>query len=352
MAGLRRGRGYRCDRVWTKSARRALPVVFAGLVLLTGSACQPGSTGASAPTSARPGASAAPTTPAVVTTPAAPVSPADWPTEQDTGATGQLTDVTGPVRLTRDGQVYADKRVHGTVIVTACRVTIRNVEVDAGEPYTGNNTPDLFAVWLQQPASCGVVLDHVSVLAEPAPNVYVTTGIRDANGSAVTITGSKVIGAQMGILGVNSGVIRDNYVLVGPNMRGDHDDGLQIDGSSGLTIEHNTLLNPNSQTSALALFTEFGANRNDIVRNNLLAGGGFSCYCGDGKSDNKGNPARAVNVSIIGNVFWRKYYSDAGNFGYARAYNPAGGGQWSGNVYMNADGTLANEEAQQPPIDQ
>jgi hypothetical protein len=238
-------------------------------------------------------------------------------------------------------------RVKGTITVTACNVTIRNVEVDSGEPFTGDSTPDLFAIWLQQSATCGATVDHVTTLTDG----YVTTSVRDARGGPVTVTNSKLIGAQLGILGMSSGTIRGNYVELGQRLRGDHNDAIQGDGASNLTIDHNTLLNPNDQTSALALYTEYGNNTNVTVSNNLMAGGGYTCYCGDGATDNDGNPARAVNVSVIDNVFWRKYYPDAGYFGSGRAYNPAGGGRWAGNVYMNADGTLTTQRVSQPTLD-
>ena len=280
-----------------------------------------------------------------------PPMPGSWPSASNTGASGALTTVNGDVTLSTTGQVYANMRVKGTLTVTACNVTIRNVEVDSGEPFTGDNTPDLFAIWLQQSAACGTTIDHVSTITSSDPNVYVTTSIRDARGGPVTITNSKLIGAQLGILGMSSGTIRGNYIELGQNMRGDHNDAIQGDGASNLTIDHNTLLNPNDQTSALALYTEYGNNTNIMVSNNLMAGGGFTCYCGDGATQNDGTPARAVNVSFVNNVFWRKYYPDAGHFGSGRAYNPAGGGRWVNNVYMNADGTLTGEQVEQPPID-
>lgn len=284
--------------------------------------------------------------------PPPPPMPGSWPTAASTGASGALAPASGDVTLSTDGQVYSNVHLRGTLTVTACNVTIRNVEVDSGVPYTGDSTPDLFSIWLQEPVNCGVTIDRVTTLAEPAPNVYVTTSIRDARGAPVTITNSRLIGAQLGILGISGGLIRDNYIELGQNMRGDHNDSVQADGSSGLTLDHNTLLNPNDQTSALALYTEYGNNTNDMIKNNLLAGGGFACYCGDGKADNNGNPARAVNVSFVNNVFWRRYFPDAGYFGAGRAYNPAGGGQWTNNVYMAPDGTLTGEQVPQPPVDQ
>jgi hypothetical protein len=280
-----------------------------------------------------------------------PALSSSWPTAATTGASGRLTTVNGDVTLARKGQVYQNMRVHGTIAVTACDVTIRNVEVDSGEPYTGDSTPDLFAIWLQQSATCGATIDHVSTITGSAPDVYVTTSIRDARGGSVTITNSKLLGAQLGILGMAGGTIRGNFIELGKNMRGDHNDAVQGDGASNLTIDHNTLLNPNDQTSALALYTEYGHNSNITVSDNLMAGGGYTCYCGDGATDNDGAPARAVHVSIVRNVFWQKYFADAGHFGSARAFNPAGGGQWSGNVFMAADGALSTKQVPQPALD-
>lgn len=265
---------------------------------------------------------------------------------------GTLTDVTGDVTLDTDGQVYSNMRIDGSLTVLACGVKIENVEVDAGVPFTGISTPDVFPIWLKQPATCGVTLDHVSVITKPAPDVYVTNAIRVAYGAPSTITNSKIVGTQLGISVGSGTTITGNYVVLGSNMRGDHNENILEDGVDGLTIRHNTFLNPNDQTAALALFTEFGPNSNVTVDDNLLAGGGYTCYCGDGKTDNAGNPAPAFNVSFLNNVFWRKYFPDVGSFATGRAYNSAGGGQWSGNLYMDADGTLTNQPVPQPPVDQ
>src|SRR5262249_38058510 len=159
-------------------------------------------------------------------------------------------------------------------------------------------------------------------------------------------TFTKVVGSQLGIT-IGPGSVSDSYVLLGPTMRGDHNENiLETGGVDGLTIKHNTFLNPNGQTSALSLFTDFGANSNFVVDNNLLAGGGYTCYCGDGVS------ARASHIVVTNNVFWEKYYSTVGQYGSGRAYNSAGGGQWTNNVFMNADGTQTNTPVPQPDIDQ
>jgi hypothetical protein len=270
-----------------------------------------------------------------------------WPTEADTGAVGTLAPVEGDVVLDSPNTTYANKRVHGTVAVTACGITVRNVEIDAGGP----PTDDVFALWLKQPANCAVTVDHVTIQATARPNDYLTTGIRVGYGGWTTVTSSKIIGPQLGILGMGSGLVQDSYILLGATQRGDHDDGFQSDGASGITIRHNTILNPNAQTSAVALYTENGPNSNILVTDNLLAGGGYTCYCGDGKTDNAGNPARASNVRIVDNVFWRKFFPDAGYYGFARAYNPAGGGRWDRNVYMGADGTISTRQVPPAGVD-
>jgi hypothetical protein len=294
-----------------------------------------------------------PTPPPTTTTTTSPSPPAgNWPTAATTGAQGPLAPTSGDITLSTTGQVYQNSRVTGTLTVTGCNVTIRNVEVDAGEPYSGNATPDLFAIWNKAPQGCTTTLDHVSVLTNtsgPAP--YATEAVRDAYGSTQNISASKFVGQQLGVTVGGGDTIRDSYMELGQTLRGDHNEDILDDGATGLMIEHNTLLNPNGQTSVLSLFTEFGSNRNILVTNNLLAGGGFTCYCGDGARDNVGNPARATDVSFVGNVFWRRYFPTVGQFGPGRAYNPAGGGRWFGNVYMDVNGTPTTETVPQPPLD-
>jgi hypothetical protein len=256
------------------------------------------------------------------------------------------------VTLNTNGQVYQNVRLNGSISVLGCGVTIRNVEVDAGEAYRGDATPDLFAIWDQAPAHCVTTIDHVSVTTDTSGAApYATEAVRDAYGAKQSITSSKFVGQQLGVTVGNGDTIQDSYIELGRTMRGDHNENILNDGSSGLTIEHNTLLNPNGQTSTLSLFTEFGSNTNFLIQDNLLAGGGYTCYCGDGASDNNGAPARASNVSFVDNVFWEKYFPTVGQYGPGRAYNPAGGGRWMGNVYMLADGTLTSRLVPQPALD-
>jgi hypothetical protein len=290
------------------------------------------------------------TTPPSTTT-STPVN-GNWPTAADTGSSGTLTDVTPPTGeliLDQTNQVFANTRVHGTVTVLGCNITLRNVEVDASEPYNGNASPDLFAVWLKEDPSCSVTLDHVSVLT-PAGQ-YATEAVRDAYGGPATVTSLNAQGQQLGMtVGVGT-VVTDSYIALAPTLRGDHNEDVLDDGTTSLTLTHNTFLNPNGQTSALSLFTEFGPNSDVLVKDNWLAGGGYTCYCGDGATSNSGAPAPSSNVSFEDNVFSEQYFPTVGAFGPGRAYNPAGGGQWLNNVYALPDGTVTTQQVSQPPLD-
>lgn len=294
------------------------------------------------------------TTTVPVTTPPTTTSnppPTGFPTAANTGASGALSDVTPPTGeliLDTPNQVLTNTRVHGTVTVIGCNVTLRNVEVDASEPYNGNASPDLFAIWLKEDPSCNVTLDHVSVLT---PSGYATEAVRDAYGGPATVTSLKAVGQQLGMTVGSGTVMTDSYIELAPTLRGDHNEAILEDGIVGLNLTHNTFLNPNGQTSALSLFTEFGNNSNVMVKNNFLAGGGYTCYCGDGATDNAGQPARASNVSFINNVFGERYFPNVGQYGPGRAYNPAGGGQWTGNVFALADGTVTTQLVPQPALD-
>lgn len=285
-----------------------------------------------------------PTSSVTVTTPP-PVG--DWPTAADTGSTGALTDVTPPTGeliLDTNNQVFTNMRVHGTVTVEGCNVTLKNIEVDDGEAYNGDATPDDFLIWDKAPENCTTTIDNVSVVTPSGQ--YATEAIRDAYGATQNVDALKATGQQLGITLGDSDTIKDSYILLASTLRGDHNEDILEDGDSGVTLEHNTFLNPNGQTSALSLFNEFSANKNFLVEDNLLAGGGYTCYCGDGVD------AHASNISFVNNVFWELYFPSVGNFGPGRAYRADGGGQWTGNVYMLKDGTLTTQTVSQPPVDQ
>ena len=299
-----------------------------------------------------------PTPPTPPTPPSPPVTQpqaGSFPTADNTGAAacGSLPkQVQGDVVIGDANTVYQDTCVKGTLVVTACNVTIKNVEVDTGET-VGNSGNDLFAIWAQEPETCPLTIDHVSVITNPAPNNFVTTGIRVARGGVVNISNSKLLGVQLGVIGYGAGTMQGNYMELGVNPKLDwmHNEDVEISGSDGVVMNDNTFLNQNDQTSALSILTEWGANTNLTVTNNLVAGGIYTVYAGGGLCSNAGTPTPEENAKFVNNVFWERYFPNVGSAGEARDFSPAGGGLWSGNVYMNADGTLTTQQVPQAPPD-
>ena len=59
-----------------------------------------------------------------------------------------------------------------------------------------------------------------------------------------------------------------------------HADGFQSDGGGNITLRHNTIRNPCSQTAAILMSTNTSPIDNVVIDNNLMSGGGYTVYCG------------------------------------------------------------------------
>jgi hypothetical protein len=236
--------------------------------------------------------------------------------------------------------------------------------------------------WLVVDAN-GAVLDHVSVtsgIVVAASNVTVkrsrvaidtrhqtaanhsSQGIKVNNGSAnTTIVDSEIYGSGTGqdrleagiqcqydvftckvqrvdiwhtTSGVqaNGGLVQDSYIhdfgfydwgsAGGP----DHLNGITSNAHGGLTVKHNTILNQFGQTDAVSLFEDFGGQANNLIDDNLLAGGGYCIYGGDG-----GHGATAY-IRITNNRISRKYFPRGGQWGWISHFtNGQNGNVSSGN---------------------
>lgn len=135
-------------------------------------------------------------------------------------------------------------------------------------------------------------------------------------------------------LSMGQGNLHDNYVHdITPfrNLGGEwqHTNAVISDGGSesGLTIAHNTLLNPTpvdrGASGAIGLFSDTGAVTNVTVRDNWLAGGAYTLYAGG---------EGATGVKVTGNVFSTQYHPGSGGYGPVAAWNAGGRGNvWSDN---------------------
>jgi len=237
-----------------------------------------------------------------------------FPTLGDTGPAGPL-QASGPITADQPGAVIENLDVAGEINVVAPDVTLRNIRLHGGS-----------ATWLLvvRNDTGTTTLDHVSVEAEPG--AAVEHGIFQVGNGRLAVRDSRILGTQDGCA-CASGSITDSYVRLGRSQHGSHNDGIQSGGGSGLLIRHNTILNPNGQTSAIALFEEFGPQVDVTVERNLLAGGGYTIYAGDGAR-------RPSAVRVVGNVFSRRFFRSGGAFGPATAWcGGCPGAVWAHNVW-------------------
>lgn len=253
-----------------------------------------------------------------------------------------LAPMSGVVTLNQPGQVLENKLVTGSIAVTAQNVTIRNVRlVVSGEGGAGigvkpgNN-------WDRTDAN--LLVDHVEIDLNGKPN---TKGIA-FNGYTLR----KVFmrnGADCAHFSRNVR-IEDSLCAVGPDADRDgvpdagaasgfcrgtaHFDGFQYAGGADVVINHNTVLNPCEQTSAMLITNDPGFNspiRNVAVTNNLMAGGGYTLYCAD--SDDT-----VESETVVGNRFARTYFPRGGRYGPTAYCNLAT--TFTGNVWDGSEALI------------
>jgi hypothetical protein len=109
-----------------------------------------------------------------------------------------------------------------------------------------------------------------------------------------------------------------------------HNDGIDFEGNSNMTVKHNTVEVNAGQTSCVTITRWGGVTgtfNNVLVEDNLLAGAGY-CIYGPG-----GNNGPVTNTRVINNKFSKKFYPKYGYWGWIAYEPPAGTGNViSGNV--------------------
>jgi hypothetical protein len=170
-----------------------------------------------------------------------------------------LTTVNGDVTLSTPGQVFEGKRVTGSIYVAANNVTIRNVEVHGrvsghvnggGHPFTIEDST------VGPPTGC-LAVEAVAYEHYTARRVHVRNV-----GDAFRVSGDDVL-------------IQDSYVSL-CSRPGDHSDGIQgYQGGLNVAISHNTIDQRGAADVTSPIF--FADNsRSAVIRDNLLAGGGYT----------------------------------------------------------------------------
>jgi hypothetical protein len=234
-------------------------------------------------------------------------------------------DSRGWVSVTGDGTVLSGLYIPYTLDISASNVTVKDVKVvTSGQSSFGISVRHTSNVTIQDSTISGVDADASRLMV----------GVKDIYGDS---TGLAVLRDNIAWAGVGvqmeAGLIQDDYIHDMGFIAGDHIDGTTSNGGGTglLTIQHNTILVNRSQTTAVGLFEDFGAQVNRVINNNLLAGGGYAIYAGQ----NSGGPV-ASNIVVTNNRISTIYYPLGGQYGPVTALNrTATGNTWSGNVWDN-----------------
>lgn len=265
-----------------------------------------------------------PTSTASVNGCAAKPSACGYPDATNTGVqAGATLKPSGCITARTPGQVIENVVIDGcTISVEAPNVTIRNVKLT-------HTSIDMWAIIIR---SGSATISNVEIAGRDKGTRSVQYAILSQTDSTVTVDRANLHHCADCIQGERM-VVTNSYIHDLANPPEAHVDGFQCNAQCEVTLRHNTILNEWSQTSAIALFADFGTPRNSVIDNNLLAGGGYSLYAGTD---------RGTGIKVTNNRFARTYYGKGGYWGPACDYaNNGTGNTWTGNIWDDTGATVA-----------
>jgi len=212
-------------------------------------------------------------------------------------------DVAGSVNVTGAGAVVRSNRIH-----------------EAG---------GMFGVGVRHAEN--VTVERNTIFGGSAGSDRLLVGVKDVYGDVTNlrVLGNNIYWFSTGVQ-MEAGVIQDNYIHDPGYAEGDHLNGITNNGgvTAQLTIQHNTVFNAVGQTDAISLFQDFGLQANRLIDNNLVAGGGYTMYGGDGSY------GPTSNIKFTNNRFARIYYPNSGYYGHIASFTATGtGNAWTGNIW-------------------
>ena len=215
----------------------------------------------------------------------------DWPNEDNTGPQGTLTNYSGDITTTEDGQLIENLNISGGIKVKHSNVTIRNCKFGGLDIQTSSTTLG---------ENC-VVEDCELSWAGRQNFTLRRCKMKSVSDDLIRTGGPNV-------------TIEDCYLLIkGPRIPETHADIIQEypqNSGANMIVRHNTLFNECDATSCINVQAW-------TIENNLIAGGSFSIY--------------TENSIIKNNHFSTKYYPNIGSNGIY--YNGASGSTCTGNVF-------------------
>lgn len=205
---------------------------------------------------------------------------------------------TGQVTLSGAGSSFVNGSTVSEVLLSASNTSVTGSSIGAAEVSSGK----------------GNVLISNCVIVNPGGGTSEAVKL-DGTNDSVTITDCTISGSNSGAgrvvyciddnfstatnlliqrcnlfwmrVGISfaAGTVRDCYIHDPGYISGDHTDGIGVNGTRGnVLIQHNTILVPLTQTTPIDAIPQTGSPpvTNITIDSNLLAGGGYAVYCGNG----------------------------------------------------------------------
>lgn len=254
-----------------------------------------------------------------VSSPAFDVS--SYPDGTSTGARGTLTPRRGRVVVTQNGSTLKDLDMSGTLVISADDVTVRNVKV---------RSSDYWAVFIE---GTGTKIEDVTVVGDRRSQACIGD-----NAGHSTFRRLDLSGCPDGIKIGNGSSLEDSFIHDLGTFPGAHNDGVEFSGNSGITLRHNTILNPNPQTSAVFIGVGTQPATRIVVEDNLIAGGGYVIYGPQGRP----GTATSSRVKVTDNKFSTRFFPAGGHYGAVAHWETGDGNEWIGNIWV--EGPTAGAE--------
>ncbi len=245
-----------------------------------------------------------------------------YPDASNTGVpAGVRLRASGSINANRNGQVISGRDVRGEINVTASNVVIRNTRVTGGR---GIGPAD-WVVIVRPGARNLRIVD--SVIRTPAGSPQDIACVFNIGNTRPVVLRVDISGCSAGVSS-GAALVRDSYIHHMARIRGlSHDVGVASNGGGGLRVIHNTIYNQFDQTATVAMYQDFGGQRNNLVARNLLAGGGYCVYGGKGER-------QTSNIRFRNNRFSRRYHRRCGYYGVVASFDRrAPGNEWAGNFW-------------------
>jgi hypothetical protein len=265
---------------------------------------------------------------------------------QASSGTGWTYNSGGWITVTQPGVTVSNLALNGIgLVVAASNVTIDNVDIFN---ITGESSEGITVGQVNEPAN-NTTIENTTITGLNTGSGRMSAGIVQQYQSAGLVAENDNISQMTTGIEVETGTatLESNYIhnfgfYTWTDDGPDHLNGIaSSNGGTQLNVEHNTIIGPNGQTDAIALFCDSGQQANALITNNLLDGGNYTIYGGDSGAECTGAPTS--NIQITNNRIGTTFATSGGAFGWLSRFTPTGAGNAvSGNVWDANSAAIPN----------